>query len=193
MNEIPSRTEHEINHQRMTLWAADCAAHILDHFESHHPQDPRPREAIEAARGWVRETTSAQQARDASFGSYAAAREACHPAAHYAARAAGHAAESAHAMEHARHAAAYAVTAAAEAAGGESAEAAIRERNWQYRRLQAILQPAGLLPESAGTKKKGPSRASARRKPASKARGAQPTATARKGRKGQKRPKGQKK
>lgn len=154
MTDTAARTEHEINHQRMTLWAAECAARVLEHYEAQHPQDARPREAIESARGWVREKTSAQQAREASVASHAAAREAGSSAAHFAARAAGHAAESAHVMDHAWHAAAYAVTAAAEAAGPEAAEAAIRERNWQYRRLQAILQPTELMPESTAGKKK---------------------------------------
>ena len=38
----------------LALWAADCAEHVLPFFEEKHPQDDRPRKAIEAARARVR-------------------------------------------------------------------------------------------------------------------------------------------
>lgn len=41
------------NHQLLALWAADCAEHVLPLFESQVPDDPRPRQAIEATRAWV--------------------------------------------------------------------------------------------------------------------------------------------
>src|SRR2546430_3060942 len=37
------------DHQLLALWAALCAEHVLDLFESARPQDPRPRRAIEHA------------------------------------------------------------------------------------------------------------------------------------------------
>lgn len=165
-------SEQEMNHQRMALWAADCATHVLAIFEAHHPGDGRPREAIGAARGWAREKISMQRAHEAARAAYAAARETGHPDAALAARAAAHAAESAQAMEHARHAAAYAITAAARAAesGGTPAEAAVAERNWQYRELRKRIEPAGPAPESV-RKRKAPGRTSApsRRRPARRA------------------------
>jgi len=38
------------DHHLLALWAASCAEHVLDLFESTQPQDPRPRQAIKAAR-----------------------------------------------------------------------------------------------------------------------------------------------
>ena len=37
------------DHRLLALWAAACAEHVLDLFESVQPSDPRPREAIEVA------------------------------------------------------------------------------------------------------------------------------------------------
>ena len=37
------------HHRMLALWAADCAAHVLPHFETAAPADRRPREAIAAA------------------------------------------------------------------------------------------------------------------------------------------------
>jgi len=42
------------DHYLLALWAASCAEHVLDLFESAQPDDPRPRQAIEHARAWVR-------------------------------------------------------------------------------------------------------------------------------------------
>jgi hypothetical protein len=41
------------DHQLLALWAASCAEHVLDRFESARPEDPRPRQAIEQARAWA--------------------------------------------------------------------------------------------------------------------------------------------
>ena len=38
----------------LALWAASCAEHVLDFFESAKPSDSRPRHAIEQARAWAR-------------------------------------------------------------------------------------------------------------------------------------------
>src|SRR4051812_16786505 len=43
----------DADHQLLALWAAACAEHVLDFFESAQPDDPRPRHAIEHARAWV--------------------------------------------------------------------------------------------------------------------------------------------
>src|SRR5205807_8133078 len=44
----------DLDHHLLALWAASCAEHVLHLFESAQPDDPRPREAIELARAWVR-------------------------------------------------------------------------------------------------------------------------------------------
>lgn len=95
----------------LALKAAESAEHVLAHFEVRHPQDDRPRKAIEAARAWARGELAMTKARDAAFAAHAAARDAEHSAARFAARAAGHAAATAHVAGHARHAAAYAAKA----------------------------------------------------------------------------------
>jgi hypothetical protein len=126
-------TEQE--HRLLAVWAADCAEHVLAYFEAIHPQDDRPRKAIEAARLWERGDLAMADARKAAFAAHAAARAAAQPAARAAARAAGHAAATAHVAGHARHAAAYAVKAAK-----INDDAAKEESDWQGNRLPDRLR-----------------------------------------------------
>src|SRR5438445_36467 len=53
------------DHQLLAMWAASCAEHVLDRFESARPQDPRPRQAIAQVRAWVRGEITLSQARAA--------------------------------------------------------------------------------------------------------------------------------
>ena len=131
-----ARRLDEQDHKILALWASDCAEHVLPFFEQIYPEDKRPRQAIEAARAWVRGELPIVDARKAAFASHAAAREASNAAAQAAARAAGHAAATAHVADHARHAAAYALK-AAEISGN----AAGAERDWQNRCLPEHLRP----------------------------------------------------
>src|SRR2546428_10713131 len=96
------------DHQLLALWAASCAEHVLDLFESAQPDDPRPRQAIEQARAWVRGEMTMSQARTAGGHAMAAARD-LSGAARHAAFPAGHAGGVAHAAAHALRAAAHAV------------------------------------------------------------------------------------
>ena len=67
------------DHRLLALWAASCAEHVLDLFESAQPDDPRPRRAIEQIRGWVRGEVKMMQARAAgghAMGAIKAARAA---------------------------------------------------------------------------------------------------------------------
>jgi hypothetical protein len=127
----------EQDHRLLAIWAADCAEHVLPYFEEMHPEDKRPRQAIEAARAWVLSDLTMVDARKAAFASHAAARDAKNSAAQAAARAAGHAAATAHVADHARHAATYAAKAAAAQTTGDVAAA---ERKWQYQRLPERLR-----------------------------------------------------
>jgi Imm-5 like putative immunity protein len=125
------------DHKTLALWAADCAEHVLFHFEAIHPADDRPRRAIEAARAWGRGEITMIMARAAAVKTHAAARVSHHPAAVAAARAAGHAAGTAHMMGHARGAAAYAVVSAVAATPAEEQDlAATAEREWQLAKLR---------------------------------------------------------
>jgi len=131
----------EQDHRSLVLWAADCAEHVLPFFEEKHPQDDRPRKALEAGRAWARGEIACGKARAAAFAAHAAALAADEGAARAAARAAGHAAATAHMAGHARHAAAYAIKAVI-AAGTDSAT----ERDWQCRRLPEHLRPVVFPP-----------------------------------------------
>ena len=96
------------NHYQLVLWAANCAEHVLPIFEDVYPEDDRPRQAIDAARAWVRGELTVSEARRFAFAAHAAARDARNPKVIAAARAAGHAAATAHVAGHAKHAAKYA-------------------------------------------------------------------------------------
>ncbi|HEY5474063.1 MAG TPA: hypothetical protein VIK32_12850 [Candidatus Limnocylindrales bacterium] len=61
------------DHSSLALWAADCAEHVLPHFEEKYPKDDRPRKAIEAARAWTRGEIRVGVARTAGVAAHAAA------------------------------------------------------------------------------------------------------------------------
>src|SRR5205085_3617472 len=92
-------TLSDSDHHLLALWAATCAEHVLDLFESARPDDPRPRQAIEQARAWVRGEIRMSQARAAGGHAMGAARDLKVPARH-AAYAAGQAAVVAHVAAH---------------------------------------------------------------------------------------------
>src|SRR6266480_4241214 len=83
------------DHKLLALWAASCAEHVLDRFESARPEDLRPRHAIKQARAWVRGEITMSQARAAGGHAMSAARD-LRGAARYASYAAGQAAVVAH-------------------------------------------------------------------------------------------------
>ena len=123
------------DHQLLALWAASCAEHVLDLFESAQPEDPRPRQAIEQARAWARGEITMTQARTAAGHANAAARD-LSGAARHAAYAAGQAAAVGHVAAHELGAAAYAIRAARAAAAEDEREAAgCLECQWQRAQL----------------------------------------------------------
>jgi immunity protein 5 of polymorphic toxin system len=123
------------DHHLLALWAASCAEHVLPMFESVRPEDPRPRQAIEHARAWVRGEVKMMEARAAGGHAMGAARD-LSGAARNAAYAAGQAGVVAHVAEHDLGAAAYAIKAAVAAASKEEAEAArAAECRWQRDQL----------------------------------------------------------
>ena len=128
------------DHRLLALWAASCAEHVLDLFESARPDDPRPRQAIEHARAWVRGDVTMMRARAAGGHAMTAARD-LQGAARHAAYAAGQAGAVAHVAAHELGAAAYAIK-AARAAGpeGESEAAGRRECQWQRDQLPGAIR-----------------------------------------------------
>jgi hypothetical protein len=123
------------DHHLLALWAASCAEHVLELFESVRPEDPRPRHAIECARAWARGAITMTQARTAGGHAMGAARD-LRGAPRHAAYAAGQAAVVAHVAAHELGAAAYAIKAARAAApDGEGETAGRLECRWQRGRL----------------------------------------------------------
>ena len=128
------------DHHLLALWAADCAEHVLHHFEAVRPGDDRPRRAIELARAWARGEVTMTEARSAGGHANAAARDLA-GAARHAAFAAGQAGVVAHVAAHELGAAAYAVRAArAAAADGTGEDAGRQECRWQRHRLPDAIR-----------------------------------------------------
>lgn len=128
------------DHRLLALWAASCAEHVLDLFESARPDDPRPRRAIENARAWVRGEITMTEARTSAGKANAAARD-LSGAPRHAAYAAAQAANVAHVAAHELGAAAYAIKAARAAAPKDDAERAGRlECAWQREQLPEAIR-----------------------------------------------------
>ncbi len=127
-------------HHLLALWAAACAEHVLDLFESARPEDPRPRTAIEAARAWVRGELPMMAARAAGGHAMGAARD-LRGAPRHAAYAAGQAGAVAHVAAHELGAAAYAIKAVRAAAPKDQREAEGRaECRWQRNQLPHAIR-----------------------------------------------------
>ena len=127
------------------LFAADCAEHVLPLFERQHPNDDRPRRAIEAASALARGELDAEAAR--------AAAAAAHAASAYAAAAAHSYAAASYAGAYAASYAAACVHAAARSAAARAAAAAARaaERAWQTECLWQYLHPKRLNRDKEGS------------------------------------------
>lgn len=128
----------------LAVWAADCAGRVIYLFEDSFPDDPRPRQAIEACRTWVQTGVFRMaDVRRIALDAHAAARGAGEfSAARSAARAAGHAMATAHVKTHSIAAAVYAATAVRDSSDPAGAETAtFAEREWQYRHLAMLREP----------------------------------------------------
>jgi thymidine phosphorylase len=130
----------DADHHFLALWAASCAEHVLGFFESAQPGDPRPRQAIDSARAWVRGEVKMMEARAAGGHAMGAARE-LRGAPRHAAYAAGQAGAVAHVAAHELGAAAYGIKAARAAAPEALSEAAgRRECQWQRDQLPEAIR-----------------------------------------------------
>ncbi len=123
----------DADHRLLALWAAQSAEHVLHLFEAEQPSDPRPRDAIDAARAWTRGEMTMMEARARGGHAMGAARP-LRGAARFAAYSAGQAACVGHVPEHDLGAAAYAIK-AVQAADPSDADARRRERDWQRDQL----------------------------------------------------------
>lgn len=127
------------DHHLLALWAALCAEHVLHRFESARPDDPRPRQAIEHARAWVRGEVTMMQARAAGGHAMGAARD-LRGAPRHAAYAAGQAGAVAHVAAHDLGAAAYAIKAVRAAAPDDGEAAGRLECRWQREQLPEAIR-----------------------------------------------------
>lgn len=128
------------DHRLLAIWAADCAEHVLHHFERIRPKDDRPGRAIDLGRAWASDEITWREARTAGGHANAAARD-LRGAARHAAYAAGQAAAVGHVAAHELGAAAYAIEAErAAAAEDEREEAGRRECQWQRDQLPAEIR-----------------------------------------------------
>ena len=128
------------DHHLLAEWAADCAQHVLQHFERARPGDDRPRRAVDMARAWARGEATMTEARSAGGHANAAARD-LSGAARHAAFAAGQAGVVAHVAAHDLGAAAYAIRAARAAApDGKGENAGHHECRWQRARLPGEIR-----------------------------------------------------
>src|SRR5688572_16319297 len=87
------------DHRLLAVWAADCAQHVLHHFEQARAGDDRPGRAIDLCRAWARGEITWAEARTAAGHANAAARDLT-GAARHAAYAAGQAAAVGHVAAH---------------------------------------------------------------------------------------------
>jgi Imm-5 like putative immunity protein len=128
------------DHRLLAEWAATCAEHVLHLFERDSADDPRPRQAINAVRAWIRGEVHMEDSRRAAFAANAAARGLAEPA-KFAALAAGQAAAVPHVAAHDLGAAAYAIRAAQSASASDRAELErLSECDWQREQLPAAIR-----------------------------------------------------
>ncbi|MFX1510772.1 MAG: putative immunity protein [Promethearchaeota archaeon] len=127
----------------LAVWAIDCVERVLPYFEDQHPEDHRPRKAIETLRTWIKTGVFKMAViRKAALDTHAAAREVRQDsAAHSSARAAGHAVATAHVPTHSIRAAIYALQAIHRATSSTNVDDAVtKEREWQYQHLLKLKQ-----------------------------------------------------
>ncbi|MCZ2261697.1 putative immunity protein, partial [Isoptericola sp. QY 916] len=87
------------HHRMLAGWAVACADHVLPCFEREAPDDDRPRQALEVARGWIRGEVPMREAHRTAFVANAAGKGRPDPA-RFAALAAGQAVAVAHVAAH---------------------------------------------------------------------------------------------
>ena len=149
------QTLSESDRRLVAAWAADCAEHVLDLFETEIPGDIRPRSAIARVRAFARgELDTATEIRTRFRGGVPAG-EVSTPAAAAAARSAGQAVAVCHMGAHALGAAAYAVRAVS-LRNPHRPDAADEEIRWQLGRLTPEARLALRTLPPAGENRSGP-------------------------------------
>ena len=124
-------------HRTLILWSIECAERVLPIFEEKHPQDKRPREAVEAAKAWAHGKIKMPVAKKTAHAAHNAATAVAEdPAACAAARAMGHVVGTVHVETHAMGFVMYAITSFVYAAEQKDVDNVLaKECNWLYDRL----------------------------------------------------------
>ena len=138
----------------VATYAAACAQEALAIFERAHPDDARPREAIDTAWAFARGGARGKALRDAAWAAHKIAQHAATPAAGDAARAAMCAASAAYLhplanatqVKHILGAAAYAARAAELVAGGDRAVCAAHVAEARGRATPALVEVLARYP-----------------------------------------------
>lgn len=149
------QTLSEADRRTVAAWAADCAEHVLEIFESEVPGDSRPRDLIVRTRAFARGELDVAEGIRRRFVGGVPAREVLSPAAAAAARAAGQAAAVPHMGAHALGAAAYAARAAG-LATPDQADTVSEEVDWQLDHMSAAVRSALRLLPPVGENVSGP-------------------------------------
>ena len=120
-------------HYLLMTWACGCSEHVLPLFGE--TRDERLQNALLVAKGWKAGNASVGDARKASVGAHAVAREASNPTTIAVARSVGQAVATVHMADHCLGAAWYALKAVNNA--GQSIDA---ERKWQDEQLPSEIK-----------------------------------------------------
>lgn len=75
-----SRQIRGTNRRALILWALDLAGETVEMLEARYPADPRPREAVEAARSWAKGDIKMPVAKQAILNCHAMAKDLTSPA-----------------------------------------------------------------------------------------------------------------
>lgn len=141
----PLRRLVEAQNRKILIgWALACAPRIMEIWDKTKADDPRPRQALEAAESWARGTIKMPEAKKAAHRAHNAATEAEGLAApQAAARAMGHVVGIVHVKTHAMGIVYYGITARVYDAGvtGEQArQMIVNELDWFYSQLEMWLE-----------------------------------------------------
>lgn len=128
-------------HFQLIEWACVCSEHVLHLFGE--KTDERLKRALQVAASWKQGNATVGDARKASVGAHAAARENSDPCSISVARSVGHAVATAHMADHSTGAADYALKAVKNS--GKSVDT---ERQWQDEQLPSEIKDLVLTARS---------------------------------------------
>lgn len=122
------------NHRALVLWALDFAQESVEDFETRYPDEPRPREALQAAHDWAAGTIKMRPAQRAIIDCHAVAKELESPVDIALVHAIGQACSVVHTEKHALGYPMYDLTAIALKKGIEGCKDAVESRVGEYER-----------------------------------------------------------